>query len=181
GNKLWHLQAGQQLALECLPASEDSGVAWIRRDRLGTLHFIVFISHMNKATFEGSQKTSTRFEAKKVSKSYHLVVRAFQSQDEGTYFCLMNRNQVLHFSPGLPAFFPVSTTTAPPTTQHGTTEKKPCLKSLDTDTSREELSSFCDILIWVPLASACLLLAIALTVTIALCQRARRRRCRCKR
>ncbi|NXP72238.1 CD8A protein, partial [Ramphastos sulfuratus] len=164
---------GQQLALECLPTKEDSGVSWIRRDRLGTLHFIVFISHMSKATFEGSQKTSPRFEARKAGNSYRLVVKAFQPQDEGNYFCLINSNQVLHFSPGLPAFFPVSTTTAPPTTQHGTTEK-PCPKSLDTgspDTSREELSFSCDILIWVPLAGACLLFTIALTVTIALCQR----------
>ncbi|NXR06348.1 CD8A protein, partial [Semnornis frantzii] len=178
-------RVGQQLALECLPAKEDSGVSWIRRDRLGTLHFIVFISHMNKATFEGSQKTSPRFEARKDTKSYQLVVKDFQPQDEGSYFCVMNSNQVLHFSPGLPAFFPgqlhlpllsaqMPSTSCPftsPTTPACLPKASSLPCSVPADTSREELSFFCDILIWVPLASACLLLTIALTVTIVLCQR----------
>ncbi|XP_064007763.1 T-cell surface glycoprotein CD8 alpha chain isoform X2 [Pogoniulus pusillus] len=181
GRDRGHLQVGQRLELECLPEKEDSGVFWMRRDRHGNLHFIVFISHINKLTFEGSQQSSQRFEAMKDSKSYRLVVKAFEPQDEGSYFCLMNSNQVLYFSSGLPAFFPVTTTRAPPTTQHGTTEKDPCPRTLDTDTSREELSFFCDIFIWAPLAGACLLLVIALVVTIVLCQQTRRRRCRCKR
>ncbi|NXX40685.1 CD8A protein, partial [Tricholaema leucomelas] len=179
-----HLQVGQRLELECLPEKEDSGVFWVRQDRHGHLHFIVFISHINKLMFEGSQQKSRRFEAMRDSNAYRLVVKAFQTQDEGNYFCLMNSNQVLYFSSGLPAFFPVTTTRAPPTTQHGTTEKDPCPRTPDAgslDTSREELSFFCDIFIWVPLAGACLLLVIALTVTIVLCQQTRRRRCRCKR
>ncbi|NXD75932.1 CD8A protein, partial [Halcyon senegalensis] len=185
-SKTTHPQRGQRLELECLTTKEDSGVFWILKDKSGILHFIVFISHMSRTVFEGNQVTSTRFEARKGHKSYHLVVKSFQPQDEGNYFCLMNSNQVLYFSPGQPAFFPDITTTAPttqtPTIQSGITKKDPCLKTSDPETNKKkELSIFCDIFIWVPLAGACLLLLIALTVTIMLCRKTRRRRCRCKR
>ncbi|KGL91255.1 T-cell surface glycoprotein CD8 alpha chain, partial [Charadrius vociferus] len=181
-----HPRLREQLELECLTDKEDSGISWVRQDRSGTLHFIVFISSMSRTTFAGNQKTSTRFEARKDSRLYRLVVKSFMPQDEGNYFCLMNSNQVLYFSPSQPAFFPVTTTAAPTapaaTTQHGITEKDPCLRTLDSETSKEkELNFFCDIFIWVPLAGACVLLLLALAVTIILCQQTRRRRCRCKR
>ncbi|XP_074948264.1 T-cell surface glycoprotein CD8 alpha chain [Phalacrocorax aristotelis] len=180
------LQAGQQLKLECETNKDDSGVFWVRLDKNGTLHFIVFISSLSRTTFEGNKKTSTRFEAKKESKFYWLVVKSFTSQDEGKYFCLMNINQILYFSPGQPAFLPVATKAAPatpaPTTQHGITEKDPCTKTPDPESSKEEdMNLFCNIFIWVPLAGACILLLIALAVTVVLCQQTRRRRCRCKR
>ncbi|NWH52218.1 CD8A protein, partial [Fregata magnificens] len=180
-SSITHPRVGQRLELECLAAKEDSGVFWVRLDKGGTLHFIVFISSLSRTTFEGNEKTSTRFEVTKDSKFYRLVVKSFMPQDEGNYFCLMNSNQALYFSPGQPAFFPVTTTPAP-TTQLGTTEKDPCLKTLVPETSKEkELNFFCSFFIWVPLAGACLLLLIALAVTIVLCQQTRRRRCRCKR
>ncbi|KFV58226.1 T-cell surface glycoprotein CD8 alpha chain, partial [Gavia stellata] len=158
----------------------------VRLDKAGTLHFIVFISSLSRATFEGNKKTSTHFEAMKDSKVYRLVVKSFTPQDEGNYFCLMNSNQMLYFSPGQPVFFPVTTTAAPtapaPTTQCGVTEKDSCVKTPDPESSKEKkLNFFCDIFIWVPLAGACLLLLIALAVTVVLCQQTRRRRCRCKR
>ncbi|NXU28512.1 CD8A protein, partial [Thalassarche chlororhynchos] len=185
-SSITHPRLGQRLELECLADKEDSGVFWVHLDKGGTLHFIVFISSLPRTTFKGNERTSTRFEATKDGRFYRLVVKSFMPQDEGNYFCLMNTNQMLYFSPGQPAFFPVITTAAPttpaPTTQHGITEKDPCPKTPDPETSKKkELNFFCDIFIWVPLAGACLLLLIALVVTIMLCQQTRRRRCRCKR
>ncbi|NXY73296.1 CD8A protein, partial [Glareola pratincola] len=170
-----HPRVGQQLELECVTTKEDSGAFWIRQDKDGSLHFIVFISSLSRATFNGNVRTSTRFEARKDGRVYRLVVKSFTREDEGNYFCLMNSNQVLYFSRGQPAFFPVPTTAAPtapaPTTQRGITEKDPCLTTPDPETSKKkETNFFCEIFIWVPLAAACLLLLLALAVTITLCQ-----------
>ncbi|KFQ35235.1 T-cell surface glycoprotein CD8 alpha chain, partial [Mesitornis unicolor] len=176
-----HPEMGQRLELECVNPKDDSGVFWVRQDKGGILHFIVFTTSLSRNTFVGNAKESTRFEASRQGRFYQLVVKSFTSQDEGTYFCIMNSNQVLYFSPGLPAFFPVATTAAPTTlattTQHNITEEDPCLKTPETT----EFSFSCDIFIWAPLAGACVLLIIALAVTIVLCQQTRRRRCRCKR
>ncbi|NWZ88995.1 CD8A protein, partial [Nesospiza acunhae] len=178
------LRVGQRLELEC-HTDKSQGASWIRQDRSGTLHFIVFINSISRAMFEGSQRTSTRFEASKDSTIYQLAVKSFTPQDQGSYFCVMSLNQMLHFSPGQQAFLPATTTVAPstpgPTTQGGTTEE-PNLTTPDPEgRMQEDLNFFCHIFIWVPLTGACLLLLIALVITIVLCQRTRTRRCRCKR
>ncbi|XP_074759820.1 T-cell surface glycoprotein CD8 alpha chain [Athene noctua] len=179
-----HPKLGQRLELECQTTNAENGVFWVRQNKDGTLHFIAFISSLSRITFKEKQP-STRFEAKKERNTYHLTVKSFTAADEGNYFCFMNANQEMYFSRGQPAFFPVTTTAAPtalaPTTQSGT-RKDPCLKTLDPENMKKsELSLFCDLFIWVPLAGACLLLLIALAVTAVLCQQTRRRRCRCKR
>ncbi|NWQ90165.1 CD8A protein, partial [Burhinus bistriatus] len=184
-----HPRVGQRLELECLTGKEDSGAFWVRQDKGGTLHFIVFISSMSRSTFEGNKRTSTRFEASKDSRFYRLVVNSFMPQDEGNYFCLMNSNQVLYFSPGQPVFFPGQQHLHPtllrfakmPSTSCPSTGR-PFLFSIPAETSKEKvLNFFCDMFIWVPLAGACVLLLMALAITIILCQQTRRRRCRCKR
>eukprot|EP00075_Anas_platyrhynchos_P022832 XP_027312085.1 T-cell surface glycoprotein CD8 alpha chain-like [Anas platyrhynchos] len=178
---LGHLFHGERpLELECTN-SQDSGVTWIRQDKAGTLHFIVYISALSKPTFKGSQATSLRFEASKSGKSYWLTVKSFETQDEGTYFCTINYNHTLYFSSGLPAFFPVTTTvapvkTVPPTTQGSqVTKRDVCLQSHESETSKEkELNFFCEIFIWVPLTGACLLVLLILVITVVLCQKTRR-------
>uniref|UniRef100_A0A8C5TFM4 Immunoglobulin V-set domain-containing protein n=1 Tax=Malurus cyaneus samueli TaxID=2593467 RepID=A0A8C5TFM4_9PASS len=182
-NDITQLRVGQRLELEC-HTDRDSGAFWIRQDKSGTLHFIVFISSLNRPTFM-DHSLSSRFEARKESQIYHLAVKSFTAQDEGKYFCLMNFNQMLFFSNGLPLFLPATPTVAPTTPRStpkwGTTED-PNPKTPDPGTRmQEEMNFLCHTLIWIPLAGACLLLLIALVITTVLCQQTRKRRCRCKR
>ncbi|XP_030803267.1 T-cell surface glycoprotein CD8 alpha chain-like [Camarhynchus parvulus] len=168
------LRVGQKLELEC-HTDKNHGASWIRQDRSGTLHFIVFINSISRATFEGNRKTSTRFEASKDSTIHRLAVKSFTPQDQGSYFCVMNFNQMLHFSPGQRAFLPVTTTVAPstpaPTTQGGTTEGDSCLKTPDPRSRmQEDLDSFCLVFLWLPSAGLCLLLLQLLATTIVLHQ-----------
>ncbi|NXO66109.1 CD8A protein, partial [Phainopepla nitens] len=176
------LQVGQKLELECW-TDRDSGAFWIRQDKSGTLHSIVYINSISRLTFGRNQKAS-RFEAGKSNKIYHLAVKSFTPQDEGKYFCVMAVNQVLYFSPGQLAFLPATTTVAPttcgPITKRGIAED-PRTPDPAERRVQEDLNFYCHIFIWVPLAGACLLLLIALVITIVLCQKTRRRRCRCKR
>ncbi|XP_021239215.1 T-cell surface glycoprotein CD8 alpha chain-like isoform X1 [Numida meleagris] len=141
-----HPKEGQRLEMECLHYDRDSGVSWVRQDKDGIVHFIVYTSTLSRTTFPGNERTSSRFEGSKQGNSYRLVVKSFTEQDQGTYFCITNINQVLHFSSGQHIYF--------------------------TGTSNENtLNSICEVLLWVRVAGTCLLLLTAITITIALCQR----------
>uniref|UniRef100_A0A8C0U3G0 T-cell surface glycoprotein CD8 alpha chain-like n=1 Tax=Cyanistes caeruleus TaxID=156563 RepID=A0A8C0U3G0_CYACU len=160
------LRVGQKLELECW-ADKDIGAFWIHQDKSGKLHAIVFINSISRVTFQGNQKWSSRFEASKHNTVYYLTVKSFTPRDQGKYFCVMNLNQMLYFSPATTVVAP---TTPEPTPKHGITED-PNLNTLDPGNLNEDLNFFCHIFIWVPLAGACLLLFIALVITIVLCQR----------
>uniref|UniRef100_A0A8C0VR30 T-cell surface glycoprotein CD8 alpha chain n=1 Tax=Cyanistes caeruleus TaxID=156563 RepID=A0A8C0VR30_CYACU len=114
----------------------------------------------------------------------YLTVKSFTPRDQGKYFCVMNLNQMLYFSPGQPVFLPgqqhlhptslspakMPSTSCPCPLQPAIPPTNP-ISLLACPRHPEDLNFFCHIFIWVPLAGACLLLFIALVITIVLCQR----------
>ncbi|XP_072191402.1 uncharacterized protein [Excalfactoria chinensis] len=172
-----HPQQGQRVELECTPYKSDSGVSWIRQDKDGNFHFIVYINMFSKTTFPGNERSSSQFEGSKQGYIFRLVVKDFTAEDQGTYFCITNFNQVLHFSSGQPAFLP-GISTASPTTLTATTQRSQVtMKDISRHspgpgTNNENTPRFCHyIVIWVNLACSCLLLLTAITITITHCQR----------
>uniref|UniRef100_G3UUS1 T-cell surface glycoprotein CD8 alpha chain n=1 Tax=Meleagris gallopavo TaxID=9103 RepID=G3UUS1_MELGA len=170
-----HPQEGQRLELECPPYNSDSSVSWVRQGKDGKLHFIVYISVFSQTTYPGNAKTSSQFEGSKQGKSYRLVVKNFKAQDQGIYFCTSTINQVLHFSSGQPAFFPV--TTAAPTTHTATTQSSQVTMKDNSQqgpdagiSNKNTLNSICNIFLWVRVAGTGLLLLTAITITITHCQ-----------
>ncbi|NXI14683.1 CD8A protein, partial [Irena cyanogastra] len=168
-----YVQLGAQMDLMCHISGKDTGVVWVHQDNMETFKFIVFISPLSGVTFEGNQKTSTHFEARKEDVFYRLVVKSFTPQDKGNYFCIKYIDKQLYFSPGQRAFLPATTVVAPstpgPTTPCSTTGKDSCLKTPDPDSRKQEdLDSFCLVFLWLPLAGLCLLLLQLLATTIVL-------------
>ncbi|XP_040556342.1 LOW QUALITY PROTEIN: T-cell surface glycoprotein CD8 alpha chain-like isoform X1 [Gallus gallus] len=170
-----HPQEGQRLELECMPYDRGTGIYWIHLDKDWNLHFIVSSTPVPRNTFQGNKRTSAQFEARWTGNFYRLAVKNFTTQDEGIYFCTSNINQVLHFSSGQPAFFPVATKAAPTTpaatTPSSQATKKDIWHSRDPGTSHKNIPSFyCKMVMWVNLAGTCLLLLTAITITITHCQ-----------
>ncbi|XP_021239359.1 T-cell surface glycoprotein CD8 alpha chain-like, partial [Numida meleagris] len=173
-----HPKEGQRLELECLHYERNRPIFWICLDKAGNLHFVISSTHSYSTNLQEGEKTPTNFEALWRGNSYRLVVKNFTAQDQGTYYCVNYINQVLHFSSGQPAFFPVTTTTATTTTPAATTHSSQ-LTSKDIsrhsphpETSKKKTLSYCcDTVMRINLACACLLLLTAITITIVLCQR----------
>eukprot|EP00076_Gallus_gallus_P020690 XP_015141439.1 T-cell surface glycoprotein CD8 alpha chain-like isoform X4 [Gallus gallus] len=165
-------QEGQRLEMECSPKNIDNGASWIRQDKDGKLHFIVYISMLSRTTYSGNENTSPNFEASRKGNSYRLVVKNFRAQDQGTYFCIANINQVLHFSSGQPAFFPAEHIAPAATIQSSqVTTKDNSQQGQDAGTSsKNTLNSICEVFLWVRVAGTCLLLLTAIIITIVLCQ-----------
>ncbi|XP_067423723.1 T-cell surface glycoprotein CD8 alpha chain [Emydura macquarii macquarii] len=182
----------RRMELECVISDRslsDSGVSWMRQHRDAAPQFILFISSLSRVASTENGHPPARFEANRESSTYRLTVKSFETQDQGSYYCIVNHNQMLHFSSGLELYLPAPPTRAPSTkattTQPSTSHSKElrgCVGSpVPEKPVKKGLDFSCNLYILVPLASGCLLLFIALLTTIIVCQKIRRRRCKCKR
>ncbi|XP_019409021.1 PREDICTED: T-cell surface glycoprotein CD8 alpha chain [Crocodylus porosus] len=179
---------GDPVELECAikdNSFSDSGVSWVHQGKDSGLRFIMFISSISRVT-HASDVDKPRYGGSKGPGTYKLMVKSFQEKDQGEYYCIVIRNQMLHFSSGHQVFLPVPPT-QPPTTKAASTT--PITTTPVTTIGPETQSPAnahktwlnCDLYIWAPLVGACLFLLVALVVTIITCQKTRRRRCKCRR
>ncbi|XP_073418190.1 T-cell surface glycoprotein CD8 alpha chain isoform X1 [Dendrobates tinctorius] len=177
------------IKLQCeTEGSEDAnvGVFWFRH-KTGEKSpvSIVYVSSTSKPTYK-EQNDKNRFKASVSGIQYKLEIEKFEATDQGTYYCLINKNSILHISPGLKVMYPEVTTPKPKSTKAPparTTAGDSCncpTGSIE-DKETKPLALSCDLYVWLPLAGLCGFLLICLVITsIMLCCRTRKRRCRCK-
>ncbi|XP_075050101.1 T-cell surface glycoprotein CD8 alpha chain-like [Mixophyes fleayi] len=185
-----------EVRLECNPdmgESMDFGVFWFRQKKDSkNPESIVFLSTTKKTTYSDPNH-NRQFSPDKTGSAYTLTIKSFGQMDQGTYYCMINKNSVLYISPGFSLFYPEVTTTRATTTKAPTPEvstkmrtKDACGCSLPKPVTPppkewEIFGLTCDPYVWAPLIGLCSLLLFCLLVTsIMLCFRTRRRRCRCK-
>ncbi|XP_053115394.1 T-cell surface glycoprotein CD8 alpha chain [Hemicordylus capensis] len=180
-------QLGREVELYCESSFSETGVFWMLHDKENNPHFLLYIS--SRGTITSTATPTNDFGVRKSGNTYMLKVNHFKKQNEGTYYCIVNRNQALYFSQGQNVYLPVSTTQSPTTrkaaTQAPNTTKNPVEYSYPSEKipGNEGPKFFCAVYIWAPLAGGCLFLLIIFLITLSVCcdPRRRRRRCRCKR
>ncbi|XP_069832477.1 T-cell surface glycoprotein CD8 alpha chain [Dendropsophus ebraccatus] len=166
--------------------AKDVGVFWFRHRKGETSpESILYLSNTGKPTYKDT-RTSEKFTSVSTSggSQFILTVNVFDKMDQGTYYCMINKNSVLQISPGLPLVYPEVTTPKPKTTKpppaRTTVAVNPCNCPPESK-EPEALGLSCDLFVWAPLAGLCGVFLICLLITsIMLCCRTRRRRCRCK-
>ncbi|XP_056410204.1 T-cell surface glycoprotein CD8 alpha chain isoform X2 [Hyla sarda] len=181
------LQRGssRSVKIECLldtGESKDYGVFWFRHKKGATSpESIVHLSSTGRETYRDSNQD---FKAEISGFHFTLTTNKFGEKDQGTYYCMINKNSVLYISPGLQLIYPEVTSPKPKLTKpppaRTTDAGDPC-NCPPANKDPEPLGLSCDQYVWAPLAGLCGVFLICLLITsIMLCCRTRRRRCRCK-
>ncbi|KAM4053445.1 T-cell surface glycoprotein CD8 alpha chain isoform 2-T3 [Anomaloglossus baeobatrachus] len=160
------------MTLYCEIESEDPnvGVYWFRHKKGSESPVsIVYVSSTSRSMYK-DQNDKNRFKPNASGNRYTLEIGKFEATDQGTYYCLINKNSVLHISPGLQLMYPEvttpkTTTKAPPVrvTVAGDSCNCPPGFSEDKETTSFDLS--CDLYVWAPLAGLCGFLLLCLVIT----------------
>ncbi|XP_063808081.1 T-cell surface glycoprotein CD8 alpha chain-like [Pseudophryne corroboree] len=151
--------------LECEPDRGDFmdfGVFWFRqRKDAENPESIVFLSVTKRKTYSDQNKAK-HFLPNKTGSAYTLTIQSFNQTDQGTYYCMINKNSVLLISPGLPLLYPEATQAAKTEGMSG--DAYDC-SSRNTAKRFEFMVLSCDPYVWGPLTGLCCLLLICLLVT----------------
>uniref|UniRef100_A0A8C5M9W1 T-cell surface glycoprotein CD8 alpha chain n=1 Tax=Leptobrachium leishanense TaxID=445787 RepID=A0A8C5M9W1_9ANUR len=120
------LGSGGPVHLECRAVGEnlmDHGVFWFRqRKSVTSPESILYLSSVSRIT-QINTTMFGNFTPSKGSNVYYLKINPFREEDQGTYYCMINRNLVLHISPGISLYYPTAST--PPNPKSRSTPTKP--------------------------------------------------------
>nr|XP_033815557.1 T-cell surface glycoprotein CD8 alpha chain [Geotrypetes seraphini] len=82
----------------------DQGVYWFHQKNSNKQPtFLLFVNSLGKKI---SSKDAGHFGSQKDSRGYNLEFKSFDHSQESTYYCLSIYNSEIHFSPGIPLYFP---------------------------------------------------------------------------
>ncbi|XP_066429065.1 T-cell surface glycoprotein CD8 alpha chain [Eleutherodactylus coqui] len=184
------LQRGirKTMTLSCQVESgeaNDVGVFWFRHLKSATSpESIVYLSATKKPTYKDQKSGNDRFIPNASGSTFTLDIKEFDEKDQGTYYCLINKNSVLHISPGYQLIYTEVATPKPKSTKPppaATTDPGDPCNCGPEQKDQPSLGLSCDIYVWAPLAGICGFFLICFLITfIMLCCRTRRRVCRCK-
>ncbi|XP_069845278.1 T-cell surface glycoprotein CD8 alpha chain-like isoform X2 [Dipodomys merriami] len=179
-----------ELCCEVVVSSQPTGCSWLYQtpSRGASPTFLLYLSSTRTTA---ANRLDPRFSGTKNKSLYTLTVSEFRPEDQGYYFCSFMVSGMVFFSPWVPVFLPVITTTpaprpptlAPRTTSHPVSgSPKICGPRAEGGTVDTRWLDFsCDIRIWVSLAGLCAVLLLSLVVTLICFHRNRRRVCKCPR
>ncbi|KAG9479473.1 hypothetical protein GDO78_011490, partial [Eleutherodactylus coqui] len=117
------LQRGirKTMTLSCQVESgeaNDVGVFWFRHLKSATSpESIVYLSATKKPTYKDQKSGNDRFIPNASGSTFTLDIKEFDEKDQGTYYCLINKNSVLHISPGYQLIYTEVATPKPKSTK----------------------------------------------------------------
>ncbi|XP_030046904.1 T-cell surface glycoprotein CD8 alpha chain [Microcaecilia unicolor] len=167
------------------PTVLDQGVYWFHQKNTNERPvFLFYLNSLGKKI--PSSRNDERFGSQKDSNGYTLEFKKFDHSQESTYYCLSIYNAEIHFSPGIPLYYPVPTTRTSTTVAtvgpkpSSAESRKNCTRAKPPDPREKGVLNIpCELYILVPLAGACLILLIIVVVTsIILHKYSRKKRCK---
>ncbi|XP_076796013.1 T-cell surface glycoprotein CD8 alpha chain [Arvicanthis niloticus] len=189
-------KVGQKVELTCeVLWTTSQGCSWLFQSSSSKQPqpiFIVYLPLSNSGKKWNDKLDPELFSAKREEKTKCiLILNKFVEENQGYYFCSVTSNSVMYFSPLVPVFEKVhSTTTKPvsraptPVPPNGTSRPlrpEACRPGAGSSVEETGLDFACSIYIWAPLAGLCGLLLLSLVATLICYHRNRRRVCKCPR
>ncbi|XP_052029848.1 T-cell surface glycoprotein CD8 alpha chain isoform X2 [Apodemus sylvaticus] len=185
---------GQKVNLVCEMGSTTSlGCNWLFQNSSSKLPQPIFIAYLSstQSTVKLNDGLDLQLFSAKRDRNKYILTLKFSTKNQGYYFCTTFSNSMMSFSPLVPVFQKVNSTTTKPVPRAATPvppagtfrplRPEACRPGAGGSVEGTGLDFACDIYIWAPLAGICGVLLLSLVTTLICYHRNRRRVCKCPR